>query len=60
MNLRTRERNIPIMYVICFFQGIVLYASISTLYRQVFPISFSLPLRSPSECWLTGSATRKR
>lgn len=41
MNLRTRERNIPIMYVICFFQGIVLYASISTLYRQARGLSLS-------------------
>lgn len=29
-----RKQNIPLMYAICFFQGIVLYASISTLYRQ--------------------------
>lgn len=41
MNLRTRERNIPIMYAICFFQGIVLYASISTLYRQARGLSLS-------------------
>lgn len=41
MNLRTRERNIPIMYAICFFQGIVLYASVSTLYRQARGLSLS-------------------
>lgn len=34
MNLRTKQRNIPLMYAIAFFQGIVLYASISALYRQ--------------------------
>lgn len=28
------SRNIPLMYVITFFQSIVIYASISTLYRQ--------------------------
>lgn len=41
MNLRKKERNIPIMYAICFFQGIVLYASISTLYRQARGLSLS-------------------
>jgi len=41
MNLRNKERNIPLMYAICFFQGIVLYASISTLYRQARGLSLS-------------------
>lgn len=41
MNLRSKERNIPLMYAICFFQGIVLYASISTLYRQARGLSLS-------------------
>lgn len=41
MNLRRKERNIPLMYAICFFQGIVLYASISTLYRQVRGLSLA-------------------
>ena len=41
MNLRKKERNIPIMYAICFFQGIVLYASISTLYRQARGLSLA-------------------
>ena len=35
------SRNIPLMYAICFFQGIVLYASISTLYRQARGLSLS-------------------
>lgn len=34
MDLKSKQRNIPLMYAIAFFQGIVLYASISTLYRQ--------------------------
>lgn len=41
MNLHSKERNIPLMYAICFFQGIVLYASISTLYRQARGLSLS-------------------
>lgn len=41
MNLRNKERNIPLMYAICFFQGIVLYASISTLYRQARGLSLA-------------------
>lgn len=41
MHLRRNERNIPLMYAICFFQGIVLYASISTLYRQARGLSLS-------------------
>ena len=35
------SRNIPLMYAICFFQGIVLYASISTLYRQARGLSLA-------------------
>lgn len=34
MITKPNKRNIWLMYAICFFQGIVLYASISTLYRQ--------------------------
>lgn len=34
MKTQTIKRNIPLMYAIAFFQGIVLYASISTLFRQ--------------------------
>ena len=34
MKTQTAKRNIPLMYAIAFFQGIVLYASISTLFRQ--------------------------
>lgn len=41
MSLRKKERNIPLMYAICFFQGIVLYASISTLYRQARGLSLA-------------------
>lgn len=41
MNLISKERNIPLMYAISFFQGIVLYASISTLYRQARGLSLS-------------------
>ena len=41
MNLRRKERNIPLMYAICLFQGIVLYASISTLYRQARGLSLA-------------------
>lgn len=37
----TRKKNIYLMYAICFFQGIVLYASISTLYRQARGLSLS-------------------
>lgn len=35
------QKNIPLMYAICFFQGIVLYASISTLYRQARGLSLA-------------------
>lgn len=41
MNLRSKERNIPLMYAIAFFQGIVLYASISALYRQARGLSLT-------------------
>ena len=41
MNLQSKQRNIPLMYAIAFFQGIVLYASISTLYRQARGLSLS-------------------
>lgn len=41
MSLQRKEHNIPLMYAICFFQGIVLYASISTLYRQARGLSLS-------------------
>lgn len=41
MNLQNTRRNIPLMYAIAFFQGIVLYASISTLYRQARGLSLS-------------------
>lgn len=41
MKLRNNDRNIPLMYAICFFQGIVLYASISTLYRQARGLSLA-------------------
>lgn len=41
MHLRKKERNIPPMYAISFFQGIVLYASISTLYRQARGLTLS-------------------
>lgn len=34
MKRNSSKQNIPIMYVIAFFQGIVLYSSISTLFRQ--------------------------
>lgn len=34
MKSQINKQNIYLMYAICFFQGIVLYASISTLYRQ--------------------------
>lgn len=34
MKPQINQKNIYLMYAICFFQGIVLYASISTLYRQ--------------------------
>lgn len=41
MNLQHKQRNIPLMYAISFFQGIVLYASIATLYRQARGITLS-------------------
>ncbi len=41
MKLQSKARNIPLMYAICFFQGIVLYASISTLYRQARGLSLA-------------------
>lgn len=41
MNLQRIRRNIPLMYAIAFFQGIVLYASISTLYRQARGLTLS-------------------
>lgn len=34
MTIQTKTKNIHLMYAIAFFQGIVLYASISALYRQ--------------------------
>ena len=41
MEIQRKQRNIPLMYAICFFQGIVLYASISTLYRQARGLSLA-------------------
>lgn len=41
MNLRSKERNIPLMYAISFFQSLVFYATISTLYRQARGLSLS-------------------
>ncbi len=41
MRLHDKKRNIHLMYAICFFQGIVLYASISTLYRQARGLSLA-------------------
>lgn len=41
MTIQTRNKNILLMYGIAFFQGIVLYASISTLYRQARGLSLS-------------------
>lgn len=41
MNLQSKKRNIPLMYAIAFFQGIVLYASISALYRQARGLSLA-------------------
>lgn len=41
MITKTNRRNIWLMYAICFFQGIVLYASISTLYRQARGLSLA-------------------
>lgn len=41
MNTHINRRNIYLMYAICFFQGIVLYASISTLYRQARGLTLS-------------------
>lgn len=39
MNTQTNRKNIGLMYAIAFFQSIVLYASISTLYRQARGLS---------------------
>ena len=41
MLIQSKKRNIALMYAICFFQGIVLYASISTLYRQARGLSLA-------------------
>ena len=41
MQGRLNRKNIYLMYAICFFQGIVLYASISTLYRQARGLSLA-------------------
>lgn len=41
MTINQKKHNIPLMYAICFFQGIVLYASISTLYRQARGLSLA-------------------
>ena len=41
MNPINKQRNISLMYAIAFFQGIVLYASISTLYRQARGLSLA-------------------
>ena len=41
MNSPIQKKNIYLMYAICFFQGIVLYASISTLYRQARGLTLS-------------------
>lgn len=41
MNSQTNRKNILLMYAITFFQGIVLYASISTLYRQARGLSLA-------------------
>lgn len=37
----SKQRNIRLMYAITFFQGIVLYASISSLYRQARGLSLA-------------------
>lgn len=41
MNTQVNRRNIYLMYAITFFQGIVFYASISTLFRQVRGLSLA-------------------
>lgn len=41
MKLQPNQRNIPLMYAIAFFQGMVIYASISTLYRQARGLTLS-------------------
>lgn len=41
MKRQETQRNIPLMYAICFFQGIVLYASVSALYRQARGLSLA-------------------
>lgn len=41
MTIRTKQTNIYLMYAIAFFQGIVLYATISTLYRQARGLTLS-------------------
>lgn len=41
MNTQTNKNNIYLMYAIAFFQGIVLYATISTLYRQARGLTLS-------------------
>ena len=41
MKPQNTRRNIPLMYLISFFQNIVLYASISTLYRQARGLTLS-------------------
>lgn len=41
MNPQQRKQNIYLMYAIGFFQSIVLYASISTLYRQARGLSLA-------------------
>lgn len=41
MNIKKNQRNIHLMYAIAFFQGIVLYASISALYRQARGLSLA-------------------
>lgn len=41
MGTQINRKNIRLMYAITFFQGIVLYASISTLYRQARGLSLS-------------------
>ena len=41
MKKQVKKKNIYLMYAIAFFQGIVLYATISTLYRQARGITLS-------------------
>lgn len=41
MSAKYKQRNIQLMYAITFFQGIVLYASISSLYRQARGLSLA-------------------